>query len=255
MFRILVALLALTAAAPATAQESVVLGLSQNRVSISANFDGSEILLFGAVKREVKTPDYAPLEVIIEVTGPPQPIVVRRKERKLGIWVNSDAVEFPPAPSFYAVATTGPLEEILSEADNQRHGIRIEDQIRMEVPEGNTLNLPEYRDSVIRIRKENGLYSERIGTVELDQETLFSTRIALPSNLVEGDYRTRVFLIRNKQVLEDFETTIAVRKVGLERFLYNLSREQPLIYGLMSLAIAIFAGWLASTVFRLLRLT
>ena len=47
--------------------------------------------------------------------------------------------------------------------------------------------------------------------------------------------------------------SIYVRKVGLERFLYTLSRQQPLVYGLMSLAIAIFAGWSASTVFRLLR--
>ena len=72
---------------------------------------------------------------------------------------------------------------------------------------------------------------------------------------MEGDYRTRVFLTRNKQVIDSYETAIAVRKVGLERFLYNLSRERPLIYGLMSLAIAIIAGWLASTIFRVLRLT
>ena len=254
MLRFILTLLALFAA-PLQAQESVVLGLSQNRVSISANFDGSEILIFGAVKREVKTPVYAPLEVIVEVTGPPEPIVVRRKERKLGIWVNSDSVEFPPAPSFYALATTGPLNDILSEADNQRYNIRIGAQIRLDVPEDNELNLPEFRDSVIRIRKRNGLYSERIGTVNLDQETLFNTRIALPSNLVEGDYRTRVFLTRNKQVIDSYETVIAVRKVGLERFLYNLSRERPLVYGLMSLAIAIIAGWLASTIFRVLRLT
>ena len=50
-----------------------------------------------------------------------------------------------------------------------------------------------------------------------------------------------------------FETTIDVRKVGLERWLYNMSREQPLLYGLMSLAIAIAAGWGASAAFRILR--
>jgi hypothetical protein len=46
---------------------------------------------------------------------------------------------------------------------------------------------------------------------------------------------------------------IDVRKVGLERWLYNLSREQSLVYGLLSLAIAIAAGWLASAAFAMIR--
>ena len=49
------------------------------------------------------------------------------------------------------------------------------------------------------------------------------------------------------------ETSIYVRKVGLERWLYNMSRENALMYGLMSLAIAIAAGWGASAAFRLIR--
>ncbi len=242
-------------AAPAIAQETVVLGLSQNRVAISANFDGSEILIFGAIKRETKTPDYAPLEVIVAVTGPPQPLTVRRKERVFGIWANKYSVEFGPSPSFYALATTGPLNEILGSADDERYGIRIRSLIRLDVTPETTLNLPVFRDSIIRIRENNGLYSEREGIVKLSDETLFQTEIALPANLVEGDYSTRVFLTRNRQVIDDFETVIAVRKVGLERWIFNLAHQRPLIYGLLSLSIAIFAGWVASAVFRALRLT
>ena len=55
------------------------------------------------------------------------------------------------------------------------------------------------------------------------------------------------------QVRADYETIIDVRKVGLERWLFALSREQPVLYGLMSLAIAIAAGWGASTAFRMIR--
>ncbi len=49
------------------------------------------------------------------------------------------------------------------------------------------------------------------------------------------------------------EKIIGVRKVGLERWIYTLAHEQPLIYGLLSLAIAIAAGWSASAVFRYIR--
>jgi uncharacterized protein (TIGR02186 family) len=75
----------------------------------------------------------------------------------------------------------------------------------------------------------------------------------MPANLTEGAYQTRIFLTRNGKVVSEFETAIDVRKVGLERWLFNLSRQQPLVYGLLSLAIAIFAGWGASAIFRMLR--
>lgn len=253
MLRFLIPLLFL--ASFTTAQESVVAGMSQNRISISANFDGSEILIFGAIKRETPIPDYATLEIIIAVSGPDEPTTVRRKERIFGIWVNKDTVEFEAAPSFYAVASTNPLNEILSVADDARFGIRIGSRIPLTVEEDNQLNLPKFRDSIIRIREDQGLYSERESIVTLNDETLFDTTIQLPSNLVEGDYKTRIFLTRNRQVIDDFETTIMVRKVGLERWIFNLAHERPLIYGLLSLTIAIMAGWMASAVFRLLKIS
>ena len=89
--------------------EQVVAGMSQNRIAITANFDGSEILIFGAVKREEPIPTLEPFGVIITVAGPSQPVTVRRKEKKLGIWVNTDYVDVDLAPSFYAVATSAPL--------------------------------------------------------------------------------------------------------------------------------------------------
>ena len=51
--------------------------------------------------------------------------------------------------------------------------------------------------------------------------------------------------------MADYTTDIDVKKVGLERWLYNLAHDQALIYGLMSLAIAIAAGWAASAFFRM----
>jgi hypothetical protein len=35
--------------------------------------------------------------------------------------------------------------------------------------------------------------------------------------------------------------------------LYNLAHQRPATYGLLSLAIAIFAGWSAAAVFRVIR--
>lgn len=254
------ALLSLTLLAlPATAQEggeadeSVVLGLSQNRVSITANFDGSEILIFGAVKRETPVPPGPPLEVIMTVQGPSVPLTVRRKERKWGIWINADSIEVDSAPAFYAVATSGPFREVLSATDDLRHQISIPRAIRSVGAPSNVRDAQSFTRALIRIREANGLYQVHEGAVEVEQQTLFRASVALPANLTEGVYRTRIFLTRGGEVVSQFETPIDVQKVGLERFLFNLSRERPVIYGLMSLVIAIAAGWGAAAAFRIFR--
>ncbi|MCR9111746.1 MAG: TIGR02186 family protein, partial [Rhodobacteraceae bacterium] len=225
--RYLAALLLCLLALPGRAEE-VVLGLSKDKVAITATFQGSEILVFGAVKREVPIPQ-EPLDVVVAVAGPKEPVVVRRKERRFGIWINTDAVEVDEAPSFYAISTTGPLNEVLSSVEDLRHRVSIPRAIRsVGAPQGVT-DAQSFTDAVIRIRKDNGAYTLQEGGVVLDEQTLFRTSIALPSNLTEGSYPTRIFLTRGGRVVSVFETTIDVRKVGLERWLYNMSREQPLL--------------------------
>lgn len=244
-------LLLLLLALPARAEE-VVLGLSSDRVQITATFEGSEILVFGAVKREEPIPEQ-PLDVVVTVAGPSKPLTVRRKDRVLGIWVNTDAVEIDAAPSFYAVATTGPLREVLSNVEDLRHKVSIPRAIRSVGAPRGVKDAQSFTDAVIRIRQRNGAYKTQEGAVALDEQTLFRTSVKLPSNLTEGAYPTRIFLTRGGRVISLFETTIDVRKVGLERWLFNLSRNSPMLYGLMSLAIAIAAGWGASAAFRMLR--
>ena len=236
--------------APVVAEE-VVAGLSRDAISITTNFEGSEILIFGAVRREAPPPDGAPLEVIITVEGPARPVTVRRKDRRFGIWVNTEAVEVDAAPTFYAVATTGPFDAVLTQTEDLRHRVSIPRAIRA-VGTG-VIDQDTFIEALIRIRDRGALYQMNAGAVTLRDATLFDTVVRLPANLVEGDYRTRIFLTRGGQVIDVYSQDIAVRKVGLERLIYTLAQERPLVYGILSLAIAIAAGWLASAVFRYLR--
>lgn len=248
MWRALLLVLALVT--PLSAEE-VVVGLSQSRISITTNFDGSEILIFGAVKRESAIPTDAPMQVAITVAGPSEAVNVRRKERRFGIWVNTDAVEVDQAPSFYAVATSAPWSDVVSDVEDLRNKISINRAIRSVGAE--IEGSQDFTRALIRVRQANSSYQTNIGSIDFDEQTLFNTTVRLPANLTEGDYSARFFLTRNGRIVDSFETTIPVQKVGLERFLFRLSREQPLIYGLMSIAIAIAAGWGASAVFRLVR--
>lgn len=248
--RVMVILLCLLAL-PLKAEE-VVLGLSSDKVAITATFEGSEILVFGAVKREAPIPEI-PLDVVITVAGPSLPVTVRRKDRRMGIWINTEAVHLDAAPSFYAVATSGPLDQVLSATEDLRHRVSIPRAIRSVGAASMAEDAERFTEALIRIRGEQGAYQLRENTVALDEQTLFRAAIRLPANLTEGAYATRIFLTREGRVISQYETVIDVHKVGLERWLFTLSREQPLVYGLMSLAIAIAAGWGASAAFQALR--
>lgn len=237
-------------AMPAKAEE-IVLGLSQDEVAITANFDGSDILIFGAIKRDSPAPTEGALGVIVTVAGPDLPVTVRRKDKRLGIWVNSEAVDIDLAPSFYAVATNQPLDAILSENEDINTRISIARAVRS-VGQSET-GSENFEDALIRIRESQSLYQTLPEAVFVDDDTLFRTEIALPANLTEGDYTAEIYLTRGGDIVDLYSTTIPVKKVGLERWLYNLAHENAFLYGLMSLAIAIAAGWGASAVFSVFK--
>lgn len=243
----------LAAPQPLAAAEEVVAGLSHDSIAITANFDGSDILIYGAVKREEPIPQDTRLDVIVTVEGPSEPVIVRRKSREMGIWVNSAGVEIDRAPSFYAVATTAPLDDILSQTEDLRRRISTRQMIRSVGAPSDIADSASFTDALIRIREDGGFYSLHESTVELRDDTLFSTAIDLPTNLIEGDYRTRIFLLRGKSVIASDDSVIDVRKVGLERWLYDLAQEQAIIYAILALALALLAGWVASAAFRLIR--
>mgnify|MGYP005987783049 FL=1 len=227
--------------------EEVVADLSQSRVSITSNFDGSEILIFGAVKRENIIPEDSELDIIVTVMGPRKMETILRKARRFGIWINVESERLGHAPSFYSVASTRPLEDIIIPMMDSLWQISADEQILSE-----RRGLPA-REALLRIRTENGLYRRSNEGVTLNSETLFNTSIALPANLVEGEYTTRILLVRDGMILDDYRTAIEVQKVGIERWLYNLAYDNAILYGLLSLLLAGLSGWGASEIFRLIR--
>ena len=248
MNRILPLLVLCLALAPfATRAEQVVAALSQTRVSITANFDGSEILVFGAIKRNEPAPDDDPLDVIITVAGPEHVETIRRKDRRFGIWINVEAQVIGHTPTFYTVTSTRALVDILPPLTDSLWKITAEKRI---LP--GMRGLPA-REALLRLRRAADLYRTREGAVTLSQDTLFQTSITLPANIVEGNYTTRIFLVRGGTVIDSYGTSINVQKVGIEQWLYSLAYEHALIYGVMALAIAGLFGWGASAVFRMIR--
>lgn len=247
------ALLALAFASPAGAEETIVAGLSQNLVSITTDFTGSQILVYGAVKRNAPEPENAPLDVIVTVEGPSRSVTVRKKSREWGIWMNTAAATITRAPTFYAIASSAPMEEAISATENLRYQVTIPRAIRAVGVASAVADAPDFLNALIRLRNVEGRYNIDEAKVNMVEQTLFRADFDLPADLAEGNYRVRMFITRRGSVVDQHEETIFVAKAGLERWINALAKDQPLIYGLLALALAVAAGWGASAAFSVRR--
>jgi uncharacterized protein (TIGR02186 family) len=255
-----VALLAALALGPVRAQAAqLVTDLSEHQVRIRSNFNGTQILLFGAV--EVNTADERALDrdVVVVVSGPSRPVTVRRKARVAGIWVNHDSLTFPKVPGYYAVASTRPLEVTADVDVLQREQIGI-DNVDFGAPFAQGMDgsaeilAPDEEKSfvkaLIRNKKRGRLYISDPGGIVFLGQTLFRATVDIPANVPVGLYTATVFLLRDGEVVDAISSPLYIDKSGLERFLYRFAHNDALLYGLIAVIGSAMAGWIASAVLR-----
>ncbi|MDX5357537.1 MAG: TIGR02186 family protein, partial [Rhodobacterales bacterium] len=166
---------------------------------------------------------------------------------------NTEAVEIGSAPSFYAIAATGPLPEIVEDSYNKAYRIGVGQVLQGLDVHRRMPDADQFAEALVRLRRASGDYQVDAGAARLDQQTLIRADVQLPANLTEGRFRARIFLLREGRVIALEETAIYVQKEGIERFLHRLALDQPAIYGLLSLGLAVLAGWLASAAFQWFR--
>lgn len=228
--------------ADAARDDALVVDLSEDLIGISTGFKGANVLLFGATEGEG--------DVIVVVRSPSSQVIVRRKQRVAGIWVNADELVFDDAPGFYHVAASGPLDELLPEPvlDANQIGtqhIAFNPHFLLSFDEED-----QFRAALIRNKQRSRLYTDGVEDIEFRGNRLFRTRVALPANVPTGDYRVAVYLVTDGEIASVSQSLLQVRKVGFEAKLTEFAFEQAPIYGLIAIIIALIAGWFAGFVFR-----
>ena len=243
MNRIAVLLAVVIWAGPAGAAPLLV-DLSKHLVAIDSGFAGAEVLLFGAVEE--------PGDVVVIVRGPAQPITMWRKSQILGIWINTTSMTFDQAPSFYAVASSRPLDEVASKTVQRRNGMVLDELRELELPRAKASEnvAKAWRDALIRNQARLGLYQTEVARVGFLGESLFRTRLTLPANVPTGVYRVEVFFMVDGRVVSAQTTPLIVSKVGVEAEIFDYAHDQSAIYGIVAILVALMAGWLAHVAFR-----
>jgi uncharacterized protein (TIGR02186 family) len=225
--------------------------VSQRDIDIVYSFTGAELLLFGAILYPGgRTPHTSDADIVVVVKGPAQSILVREKQKIAGIWVNAARLRYQSAPSFYAIASSRPVDQLVDDRTRAIYELGL-DSLQLS-PATSAPNDEQQRfvQGLVDLKRRSGLYYEAPGAVEITDKVLYRARITIPARVPVGRFTAETFLIRDGHVLAAAVRDIDIRKSGFERFVARAADRNSILYGLVAVALSVLLGWAAGWVAR-----
>lgn len=237
----IVLLLALGLAPARPAAEPLIADLSNHLIAITTGFSGTDVLMFGATD--------GPGDIVVTVRGPASDIVVRRKARVFGVWINRDTLEFGSVPAYYAIASNRPVDDFLDPVLQARQRIGL-DNLMISLPDADPAEVETFRRALIRTKQQQALFVASVGKVSFLGNQLFRTELHFPSNVPVGSYLVEVLLIRDGVVVSAQTTPLVISKIGLGAEIFRFAHVHSFGYGIGAIAGALLLGWTAYLGFR-----
>ena len=232
--------------------ENVQIGLSTDKVVLTAGFSGTDLTIFGALENiDPLLARQGRYDVIVVLEGPAKPVVVRRKERVLGMWINTKSETFVNVPISYSMATTRMPQDITDPKSYRQLSLGV-GTIHMEPlnPRQSPVTLQEFTRALRDRKRATNLYSTNFGGVEFLSQTLFRATLKLAPNVPVGTHKARAFLFRNGAFVKENSAQLAILKSGFEQWIYRSAQVHGFYYGLAAVAVAMVIGWLGRIIFR-----
>ena len=250
--------LALLAPLLAAADKPILVpDVSARQVQIRYSFSGAQLLLFGAIAYPDGRAPTRPADIAVVLRGPVQPILLREKQKIAGIWMNADSSRFRSAPSYYAVASSRPIRELVDDRTASIYELGIHN-LQLS-PGGGALPEKErhFEAGLLDLRSRAGLYSQDPHGVEITDGILYRAAVTIPSQVPVGTYTAETFLIepnpdpgKSGRVVAVATRDIEINKSGFERDVWLASRRHRFAYGLACIALSLGLGWAAAVAFR-----
>lgn len=238
---------------PGNVASDLPAAVAEERITVSSDYRGSFVTVFGV------NPDRRGRgDIVVVVRGPNETASIMRKQRVFGIWVSTAAVSFDEAPSFFAVLSNRPLRQIASPQAILRYQLDpgASAQLASTVPRG--ADSSAYRNALVRLRHQQGLYQsyagrtspDRRGGLTMYQGGLFRAVVRLPANAPIAEYHADSYLFRDGRLISSQRIPVNIARVGIERTIHDLATNASLLYGVVTVLLALAAGWGAATLFR-----
>lgn len=234
-------------------RETVHADVSTRRIAVTSTFSGTGIIVFGAVDNSRQMSAEAGLyDVVIVISGAPSRLTARKKSNVGGLWINTSSTIFTSVPSYYAITSTRPIEEVASEDVLKSSGIGF-DFVPMTLHRSasslTAAEIREWRDAVVRLKRRDRLYQQDEYGVAFVGRSLFRAAFDMPATVTVGAFETRVYLFKEGELLSTYTTKLNLEREGIEQFIHRFAFGHPFFYGVFTVMIAVGAGMLASYAF------
>ncbi len=234
----------LIAAAPGVTADDLQLLLSTDTINITTFYNGSTLEVTGKV--------LADNDVVIEVSGPKTDVHLKEKGKVLGLlWMNKNDVSLANAPADYMIYYPANASQ---ELIGQKTGIGyevVEKEIVIEPADADRAFIfGEY----VKLMEKSGVYAMNEGSVTYGPETdgvkPFSATLKIPVKMKPGSYHVKALSIRQGAVTAELDRELSLQLQGFPAMIAKLAFGNSLLFGIMSVVIAIATGLIIGVLFK-----
>jgi len=237
----------LLCAAPGARAELTVLA-NHDHITVGFFYHGSSVSVRG-----VADPD---ADLVIKIASADGHEALKQKGKAGGvIWMNVGTLEFEHAPKLYEVFSTRPVGEILAPEEADRHVLGYEAlgrHVAIEPAEDEAARERWFAE-FLKFKEAQKLYASSTGEItfaEKDGKHTYFIDTPWPYQAPPGDYTVTVYAVRDGRVVETASHPVLVEKVGTVRYLSAMAKNRGALYGLLSVLVALGAGFGVGLIFR-----
>lgn len=243
----LLALLVLTGAR----DPILVAEISQHEVQVRQGFTGADLMVYGALLAPDGTRAGGDYDIVVVLKGPTRSIVLREKQKVAGMWINAASGEFRSAPSYFAVAASRPVEQIVDKKTAAIYELGLPWLQLSPIGSIDPAEQKRFAAGLVDLKLRGGLFRQDPAGVGIKEQVLYQARFLLPSNVEVGRYTAETFAINRGRVVASATTHVDVRKLGFEGIVADFAQNNGFLYGMLAILLSVTMGWLAGRIFAM----
>ncbi len=231
-----------------TASAALTVAVNQDHINIGFFYHGSTVTVKG-----ISDPGS---DLIIKVTSSYGHQSLRKKEKVAGlVWLNGGALKFDHVPTLYSLHSTKKINDILSEVERDKYviGYGSLGGTTLIQPVADKAEKTKWFNEFIKFKEDSKLYCNSFGDISVKtngKEQDYYVLIPWPYQATPGEYIITVYAAKDQKVVETAESKVIVEQVGLVKAFAEMAKNSAVLYGIISIVVALVAGFVVGLIFR-----
>ncbi|SDO56231.1 TIGR02186 family protein [Desulforhopalus singaporensis] len=230
--------------------QAMAVHVSPEQVKISATYDGQDVFVTGEVQGDE--------EAVVQIVGHSTAAEFARKGKVGGVlWMTVEHIRIGNAPNVYLLYLPKTLDDWRLHSDPRWNSLNLDFSTLLAKAriEPEPQNKEALFNDFIKLKTRDSLY-QLVGdavryTSDSGGNKEFKARIHIPAKIPVAAYEVRVLRIKKDgQVAAIEKGKLELEETGFPEFIRKMAFKNSLLYGVLSVGIAILAGLFMGILFR-----